>query len=93
MDLTQYRKQIDSVDDEILRLFIERMEIAQEIARYKKARGMPALDAAREREKLARLGERAGADMRGYTDRLFSLLMELSRAHQEKILNAEKRSE
>jgi len=89
MDLQDFRAQIDRVDAEILRLFIERIDISVQIAHYKKARGLPALDPARERDKLARIGEMAGEEIRPYADRLFALLFELSRAHQDGILNVE----
>ena len=36
MDLQELRSQIDAVDDEIVRLFCARMEIAAKIADYKK---------------------------------------------------------
>ena len=36
MDLSDYRKQIDQIDDELIKLFSRRMETAAHIARYKK---------------------------------------------------------
>jgi chorismate mutase/prephenate dehydratase len=89
MDLQDYRTQIDKVDDELLLLFKERMGIAGQIAQYKKEHGLPVLDAAREREKLAGIGEKAGGDIRSYAHILYTTLFELSRAHQDSILNAE----
>ena len=60
MDLTTYRKEIDQIDDQIVRLFQERMDVADKIAAYKKEQGLPILQPAREREKLAEVsgGER-----------------------------------
>ena len=51
MELSDYRKKLDEIDDEILRLFAERMEIAADIAAWKKERELPVLDARREKEK------------------------------------------
>ncbi|MDD7441112.1 MAG: chorismate mutase [Sutterellaceae bacterium] len=51
MELKDYRAQIDAVDDEIVRLFQERMDIAANIAAFKKENGLPILQTAREREK------------------------------------------
>jgi len=48
MDLQNYREQIDVIDDELLQLFKKRMNIARQIALYKKEHNLPALDAARE---------------------------------------------
>ena len=88
MDLQDYRKQIDEVDSELLRLFTRRMEICSGIAKYKMQNGIPIFDAARERAKLADLYERTDEEMRSYTNVLFSLMFELSRLHQKKIIKS-----
>ena len=84
MELKDYRAQIDAVDDEIVRLFQERMDIAASIAAFKKENGLPILQSAREREKLADVTGKAREDMRSYLRVLYSLLFELSRTYQEK---------
>ena len=84
MNLEEYRKQIDVVDDEIVRLFQERMAIAAKIAAYKKEQGMPILQPARERAKLAEVSAKSREDMQSYMRVLYSLLFELSRTYQEK---------
>ena len=89
MDLQDYRARIDGVDDELLRLFKERMDISREIAWYKKEQGIPVTDAAREREKLADIGEKAGEEIRSYAHMLYLTLFELSRAYQGSFLNPE----
>ena len=52
MELSDYRNQIDHIDKELIRLFAERMDVAAEIAAYKKEHGLAVLDPARERAKL-----------------------------------------
>ena len=84
MELKDYRTQIDAVDDEIVRLFQKRMDIAANIAAFKKENGLPILQTAREREKLADVTGKAREDMRSYLRVLYSLLFELSRTYQEK---------
>ncbi len=84
MELKDYRAQIDAVDDEIVRLFQERMDIASNIAAFKKENGLPILQTAREREKLADVTGKAREDMQSYLRVLYSLLFELSRTYQEK---------
>ena len=84
MELKDYRAQIDAVDDEIVRLFQERMDIAANIAAFKKENGLPILQSAREREKLADVTGKAREDMQSYLRVLYSLLFELSRTYQEK---------
>ena len=86
MDLQDYRALIDKVDDELLRLFKERMEISLQIAHYKREHDLPVLDAAREKEKLARIREKVGEEMGAYAQKLFAMLIELSRAYQMNIL-------
>jgi len=85
MDLNQIRKRIDEIDDEMLSLFLERMECAEEVAEYKKANGLPILNRAREREILSKVREKAG-DKELYAHQLFSTLMELSKASQAELL-------
>jgi len=87
MDLKDYREKIDGIDDEILRLFKERMDVSCEIALYKKELGLPVLDAARESEKLDVIGEKAGAEFYGYARALYSTLFGLSRDYQGRILD------
>jgi len=89
MNLQDYRMRIDEVDEELLRLFKERMNISSEIAKYKKEQGIPVFDAARENDKLANMREKAGEEMRSYTHMLWSMLFELSRAYQGSLLNSE----
>ena len=45
MDLNDYRKEIDRIDDQLIALFARRMETAEKIAEYKKANGLRVLDA------------------------------------------------
>ena len=87
MELSQYREQIDRIDQELIRLFTERMEIAHGIAEYKIAHELPVLDAARERAKLARIAELSDEKVRPYTGVLFSQIFELSRAYQENVVH------
>ena len=84
MDLTTYRNEIDQIDNEIVRLFQERMDVAAKIAEYKKEQGMAILQPAREREKLAEVSEKSREDMQSYMRVLYSLLFELSRTYQER---------
>ena len=86
MDLSELRVRIDSIDRQLIDLFAERMEIAKNIAEYKMQNGLPVLDAARERSKLAEISKISSADMRPYTGVLFSQLFELSKAYQEGFL-------
>ena len=49
--------------------------------------GLPVMDAARERKKLAKISEMAGEDMAGYARTLYNTIFDMSRAHQEKYIH------
>lgn len=86
MKLKELRKQIDAVDDEILRLFETRQEISEAIGICKQEKGLPVLDEKRQAEKLAELCEKAAPENRAAAEQLFTELMALSRARQEGLL-------
>ena len=86
MELSDYRQQIDGIDSQLLALFYQRMEVAAQIAGYKKARNLPALDAGRERAKLQQIADAAPEDLREYAVSLYSLIFELSRSCQNRLL-------
>ena len=84
MNLDELRTQIDAVDDSLVELFQKRMDIAAQIAEYKRENGLPILQSAREREKLAAISAGAPEEMQRYLRVLYSLLFELSRSYQSK---------
>ena len=90
MDLTQCREKIDELDRQLVALFAERMELSRAIAEYKKENGLPVLDASREKEKLDRVAEQSPAELREYTRRLYTLLIELSRDYQRELIGKER---
>ncbi len=81
MDIAEIRELIDRVDEEILKLFIERMRLSERVAQYKTENALPVLNKAREREILAKVQEKSG-DLEPYAHRLFHDLIELSKARQ-----------
>ena len=85
MDLKELRSQIDEIDDQLVKLFCQRMDIAAQVAQYKKEQGLPILMPAREREKLQDVSQKAGPEMAGYTRTLYTMLFELSRSYQSKL--------
>ena len=67
MELKDLRTEIDQIDDELVKLFAKRMDVASRIADVKKEKSLPIFVPAREREKLADVAEKAGPDMANYT--------------------------
>ena len=88
MEIKDLREKIDAIDDDMIRLFSDRMEVAAQIAQYKKDPGLPVLDAPREREKLTEILKKAG-DMGEYATLLYSIIFELSKAYQVRLLGKE----
>ena len=86
MDLLDYRNELDGLDGELLRLFCRRMEIAAKIGAYKKEHGLPVLDPARERQILLKIAEQSPEGMSDYAVSLYSLIFELSRASQNRLM-------
>ena len=84
MDLSELREQIDKIDTELVRLFAARMDIAAQVADYKRANNLPIYVPARERAILQDVAEKAGPDIANYTRVLYSMIFELSRSYQRK---------
>ena len=82
--MTGYREEIDRIDDEIIRLFSERMDISKKIADYKKEQGLPVEDPKREKQKIKDLTGKTPEEYRNYTRLLYSGIFELSRSLQRK---------
>lgn len=84
MDINTLRDEIDQIDDQLVKLFTQRMDVAAKIADYKKENNLPIHVPSREREKLMDVAGKAGAEMANYTRVLYSMLFELSRSYQSK---------
>ena len=85
MDLTELRRQIDQIDEQLVALFIDRMKVSGEVAAVKKASGKAVFDPERETVKIAEIRRLAGDEWKDDADRLYSLIMELSREHQRRL--------
>ena len=81
MELQQLRQKIDDIDEELIRLFAQRMEISKAIGAYKKERDLPIFVPEREREKLADVASQAG-ELSSYAVRLYKAIFALSREYQ-----------
>ena len=89
-DLQELRKQIDQIDQEMVRLFEARMDVCRQVAEYKIANGKKVLDRSRELEKLDTLGGMAHNDFNRHGVReLFQQIMAMSRKLQYQLLEKE----
>lgn len=87
IDLSISRQQIDEIDSQIVELFERRMEVANEVAKYKIETGKAVFDKEREEQKLAKLGAMSHGKFNERAVReLFSQIMSISRKYQYGIL-------
>ena len=87
LDLTQLRDKIDNIDSQIVRLFEERMAVAEKVARFKIETGKPVFDPQREKEKLETLSSQAVSEFnsRGIYE-LYRQIMSISRKRQYQLI-------
>ncbi len=88
MNLDELRLEIDKIDNELIKLFSARMDVAAEIAKYKQENGLPVFDPSRESAKLEDIASKLPADKQDDAKRLYSLLFELSRNRQTRIMQS-----
>lgn len=86
MDLEVLRRQIDEIDEKIVTLYKERMETSAAIAECKRGNALPVYDPSRERKLLYSVSEMAGEEFEAGVRVLFSVLMELSKSYQNRLL-------
>lgn len=86
MNIDEYRNRIDRIDKQMVTLFCERMDTASDIAAWKKEQKRPVFDPERERQKLLEVASSVPEELREYTASLYSLLFELSRSYQNRLL-------
>ena len=79
--LPALRQRLDELDAELTALFARRQALARRIGGVKREQGLPVCDPERERQVLASRGDLL-PERRRQVERLFALLMELSREAQ-----------
>jgi len=87
MNLEKIRGEIDQIDDQILKLFFERLNKAEEVLKFKQDNSLPIFNAARERDILHRACSASDdSTLQGYSKMLFNTLLNISRTHQNCLL-------
>lgn len=89
MDLTELRKEINGIDDQIAKLFAARMDTVLKVSQHKRENGTAVLDRGREREIINRVTDIVGPDYEGYAKILYTTLFDLSRSYQNQKLMEE----
>lgn len=87
INLQEIREQIDEIDDEILKLFEQRMHLTGEVAQFKIVTGKQVFDKERELQKLKVLKEKASDPFNAKgVQELFQQIMSISRKRQYQLL-------
>ena len=87
INLQECRDEIDKIDSEIIRLFEQRMKVAEDVAEYKIRTGKKVLDPERERQKLETLRGKAHGEFNQLgAQELFQQIMAISRKRQYQLL-------
>lgn len=86
MDMKDLRTQIDEIDRGLVDLITRRFAVVRDIAAYKAKNNIPIHDPARERQKLNDLADSVGEELAPSMDALFSLIFDLSRSEQHRII-------
>ena len=87
--LEEIRREINTIDDELVKLFVRRMEASEKVAEVKRGSSAPVLDPARERAILAKVAKAVGPDFENEARLLFTTLMSMSRGRQRAELAGE----
>ena len=89
MELNELRQRIDNIDNELVKLFAERMGISAQVAEAKKQTGKPVFDPSRERAIVNNLTQNLDDEMANYVSVLYNSIFEISRARQNKLLSGD----
>lgn len=85
--LIEAREKINAVDQEMARLFEERMQAVKVIAEYKKAHGLPVYDAQREQAVIERgRGFVQDPEISACYTRFLKDVMDISKQYQERLI-------
>lgn len=87
-ELRDIRKKINSIDQEMAKLFEERMALSKEVAEYKKERKMPVFDALREQEVINNNVQNIkNSEIREYYVDFLKQTMNLSKKYQTSLMD------
>ena len=89
IDLKTVRGEIDRIDEELVALFLKRLQVSRDVAMAKREMGGAITDPAREREILTRVSEEAGPENEHAARLFFSTLFSISKARQRNILKGD----
>ena len=82
MNINELRNEIDTIDNELVRLFEKRMTTAAAIAAYKKENGLPVSDRERERQVINKVTAKVSPEFSEYARVLYQTIFDVSCSYQ-----------
>ena len=89
MDIKELREKLNAVDDELVAAFGKRMELAKQIAAYKRENNVSVSDRTREREIINRVTEMVPPELATYAGSLYNTLFDLSKTYQNSLIRSD----
>lgn len=86
MDLNEIRKDIDAIDDQIVKLLEQRSQLAVDVAKYKKEHNMQVMQQGREQFIIDRIRDAVCDEMKNSAEIAFTTIMDLSKCRQHHLL-------
>lgn len=86
-DLKDIRKELDALDDELIKLFLKRMSLSEEVAKIKIRDGLPLVHQGREDEIIERLSNGQSEEMKEYIGDFYRNIFEISRKRQKRLMD------
>lgn len=83
--LTILREDMDSIDNHIVKLFVERMDVSKKVAKEKEKRKLPIYDEKRENAVLIRISRMVDEEIQPYLVKLYHAMMDISREYQQEV--------
>ena len=94
MDISDYRKEIDMIDNELVKLFERRLEVVTKVGEYKKENNLPILNESREVEVINKnVSKLTNMEYEPFAKQFFEDLMRTSRNFQHELIDSKKNSE
>ena len=86
-DLQDFRNKIDEIDDNIVKLLLERFAVVKNVAKYKKEHGLEIEQKKREAEVLKKISEKINSqEYTEYILEIYKTVLETSKKSQSKII-------
>ena len=80
-----FRERINSLDDQIVDLLVERYKIIREVGAFKEANNIPTVVEERVKEVINRVGDRAGDDFEDIVCEVYALMIAIAHDVEDEV--------